>query len=130
MSAPVIQSGPVQTSEPGRLRRDLKTLALFIRVFCDGCHRAREHQPVTLKTHDVTAIHGAELELCAECRKLLAHSFVMRSRCPLDPKPACKKCPQHCYAPRYREQIREVMRYSGTRLVLTGRLDYLYHLLW
>jgi len=41
----------------------------------------------------------------------------------------CKHCPEHCYAPRYRAQIREVMRYSGPRLVLRGRLDYLWHLL-
>ena len=53
-----------------------------------------------------------------------------RSRCPLDPKPACKHCPVHCYHPTYRQNIREVMRYSGRRLVLSGRLDMLYHLLF
>ena len=67
-------------------------------------------------------------QLCPACRKLLAHAFVQRSHCPLDPKPACKKCPTHCYAPKYRAQIREVMKYSGRRLGLRGRLDYLFGL--
>jgi hypothetical protein len=48
----------------------------------------------------------------------------------MDPKPACKHCPQHCYAPRYRDEIREVMRYSGRKLVMSGRVDYLVHLLF
>jgi hypothetical protein len=95
-------------------RKDLKTLALFIRV----------------KTHDVTAIAGRELVLCESCRKLLAHAFVKRSHCPMHPKPACKHCPSHCYHPAYRAQIREVMRFSGRKMVLGGRLDYLFHLLF
>jgi hypothetical protein len=48
----------------------------------------------------------------------------------MDPKPACKHCPSHCYHPDYRKRIREVMRYSGRNMVLGGRLDYLYHLLF
>ena len=77
----------------------------------------------------MTAIHGKPLHLCAACTKLLSHSFVKRRSCPLDPKPACKRCPTHCYAPFYRAQIREVMKVSGRKFVLRGRLDYLLHLL-
>jgi hypothetical protein len=39
----------------------------------------------------------------------------------------CKKCPAHCYAPGYRERIREVMRFSGQYLVKHGRLDLIVH---
>ncbi len=83
-----------------------------------------------LKTHDVTTLARGKLTLCADCTRLLAHALVKRSHCPLDPKPACKHCPQHCYHPKYRAAIREVMRYSGRRLVLSGRLDYFIHLLF
>ena len=115
---------------PRALRRDLKILAQFVRIYCDHRHPQSEKEPLHLRTHDVAAIAGREVVLCANCRKLLAHSFVKRTGCPLDPKPACRRCPAHCYLPKYRAAIREVMRYSGTRLVLSGRLDYLYHLLF
>jgi hypothetical protein len=32
-------------------------------------------------------------------------------------KPACKDCPTHCYAPKEREAIREVMRWTGPRMM-------------
>jgi hypothetical protein len=112
------------------IRKDLKTLALFIRVYCKHRHAEADKSPVALKTHDVTAIAGRELVLCESCGKLLAHAFVKRSHCPMDPKPACKHCPSHCYHPEYRAQIREVMRFSGRKMVLGGRLDYLFHLLF
>jgi hypothetical protein len=111
-----------------KLRHDLKVLAVFIRIYCETRHRGTEQKVVTLKTHDLAALHGRPLRLCPACRKLLTHAFVKRTACPLDTKPMCKKCPQHCYAPRYREQIRAVMRYSGRRLLFSGRLDYLFHL--
>ncbi len=112
------------------VRKDLKTLALFIRIYCKKKHPDAPKAEVQLKTHDVQDIAGAPMELCPECTKLLAHAFVKRSRCPMDPKPACKHCPNHCYHPDYRARIREVMKFSGKHLVLTGRLDYLFHLLF
>lgn len=112
------------------LKRDLKTLAMFIHVYCRYRHKETEKWPVSMKTHDVTAIAGRQLVLCSECQKLLTHAFTKRTHCPMDPKPACKHCPSHCYHPDYRAKIREVMKYSGKRMVLTGRLDYLYHLLF
>ena len=41
--------------------------------------------------------------------------------------PMCKKCETHCYAPGYRERIREVMRFSGLYMVKHGRLDLMFH---
>jgi hypothetical protein len=113
-----------------RLRRDLKTLTKFIRVYCRYRHTDEPKHRVSLKTHDVETIAGGPVLLCDTCRKLLAHALVKRSRCPMEPKPACRQCPDHCYHPIYRHQIREVMKYAGPRLVLSGRLDYLYHLLF
>lgn len=112
------------------LKRDLKTLAVFIDMYCRYKHADAPKSALELKTHDVRDIVGREISLCEECRKLLAHAWVKRSNCPMDPKPACKHCPNHCYHPTYRQQIREVMKSSGRRMVLGGRLDYLYHLLF
>ncbi len=112
------------------LKRDLKTLGRFIDVYCRHRHQNVPKSPVCLKTHDVEAIVGRSLRLCAQCAKLLAHAFTKRSNCPLEPKPACRHCPQHCYHCEWRLRIQEVMKYSGMRLVLSGRIDYLYHLLF
>ncbi len=113
-----------------QLARDLKTLALFIRLYCDQKHADATKSKIELKSHDLEAIAGHSIELCPECAKLLMHSFVKRTQCPMDPKPACKHCPRHCYHPDYRARIREVMKYSGMKMVLGGRLDYLFHLLF
>jgi hypothetical protein len=116
-------------SDP-EIRKDLKTLALFIKIYCANQHTVLPKSPVSLRTHDVAAIAGREVCLCPACAKLLAHAFVKRTHCPMDPKPACKHCPNHCYHPTYRQQIRQVMRYSGRKMLLGGRLDYLFHLLF
>jgi len=113
-----------------KLQRDLKVLVSFVTLYCRGLHRDAEKLPFALDRYPLPPGNTRPPRLCAECRKLLAHAIVKRTHCPLDPKPACKKCPVHCYSPAYRAKMREVMRYSGRKLVLSGRLDYLWHLLF
>jgi hypothetical protein len=113
-----------------QLRKDLRVLARFILVYCEGLHPASERAAVELKSVDVSGLLGEPVHLCPSCARLLAHAVTKRLHCPLDPKPACKHCPQHCYHPGYRAAIREVMKYSGRRLVIRGRIDYLLHLLF
>jgi hypothetical protein len=111
-----------------KVQKDLKTLALFIEIHCKGHHYNRE--PVVPVVHKIEFSFGKPLALCPNCTRLLTHAIVKRMHCPMDPKPACKHCPNHCYAPTYRAQIRDVMRYSGKHMVLHGRVDYLLHLLF
>lgn len=89
--------------------KDIRVLASFIGVYCRGKHRSPKG------------------ELCPECRGLMEYARMKREKCPLDPKPACKHCPIHCYGKAQRAAIREVMAYSGRRLLLRGRLDLLWH---
>lgn len=112
------------------VKKDLKTLATFISIYCNCNHPEDEKSVITMPQHDISAIAGKEVVLCGECRKLLLHAFVKRSNCPLDPKPMCKHCPVHCYAPSYRARIQEVMRFSGRKMVRGGRVDMLLHLLF
>jgi len=76
------------------------------------------------------ALAGREVCLCPACARLLAHAMTKRTHCPMDPKPACKHCSKHCYNPVYREQIQRIMKYSGRKLLLSGRLDYLVRMLF
>jgi hypothetical protein len=119
-----------QKSKSPTLDRDIKVLTSFIGLFCRERHPEREKKPVELPGLRAPLTKRPPPDLCSDCGKLLAHAIVKRTYCELDPKPACKKCPRHCYAPKYRAQIREIMRYSGRRMVLRGRLDYLLHLLF
>ena len=111
------------------ITKDLRVLARFIEVYCNRWHRSEPRSEVSLKDLDIVSMMGRPLTLCHECTRLLAHAVYKRSHCPMHPKPACKHCPNHCYHPLYRQQIREVMKYSGRKLVLSGRLDYLWHLI-
>jgi len=113
-----------------QMDRDLKVLARFVEIYCRDRHAEADRRAVSLKRYDLGRIHGGAPTLCDDCTRLLTHAFCKRAHCPLDPKPSCKHCTQHCYHPRYRAAIRDVMRYSGRRLVLSGRLDYLIKLLF
>lgn len=124
------QVQPTAVELDPEVRRDLKTLALFISIYCRYRHENEPKTVAAMRTHDVTAIAGREISLCSQCQKLLVHAWTKRTHCPMDPKPQCKHCPSHCYHPTYRAQIREVMKFSGKKMVMGGRLDYLFHLLF
>lgn len=40
-------------------------------------------------------------------------------------KTACKDCPTHCYAPKERAKIREVMRWVGPRMLFYAPIEAL-----
>ncbi len=113
-----------------KLRHDLRVLAKFVTYYCQHQHQAAARSPVHLKPDEIDAMLGGPVDLCPDCHKLLLHACVKRSHCPMDPKPACKHCPSHCYHPTYQQKMRAVMKFSGQRMVLSGRIDYLLHLLF
>ena len=73
--------------------------------------------------------HEGNDELCEECRSLLEYSHARLSHCKFgEEKPTCKKCPVHCYKPEKREKIRQVMRWSGPRMMLYHPIIAIKHL--
>lgn len=107
-------------------RKDLRVLALFASVYC----RARHGGPRRPLQFGEPAAGAPDLDrypLCPECREFLGYAISRRLHCPLEPKPVCKHCPIHCYRPGHRQKVREIMRFSGRRLILRGRLDLLWH---
>ena len=62
--------------------------------------------------------HGTRAGLCPECAELDAYARTRSDRCPfMEPKTFCSNCKVHCYKPEMREKIREVMRFSGPRML-------------
>jgi len=106
--------------------RDIRILADFVSIFCREKHAAVAKNEFSIKDEQLQrSLDG--MVLCQDCQKLLTHGIAKRLQCPYDPKPMCKRCKTHCYAPGYREKIRKVMRFSGLYLVKHGRLDLIIH---
>jgi hypothetical protein len=103
------QADRKQAQETRRLRREKKTLRAMLNISC----RAK---------------HGTKTALCAQCQALLAYAEERIDKCPFFPeKPTCAKCPVHCYQPARREEMRQVMRYAGPRMLLRHPLLTLLH---
>ena len=63
--------------------------------------------------------HGTRGGPCDDCLDLQEYAHARLERCRYqDAKPTCARCPVHCYRPDMRERVREVMRYSGPRMML------------
>ena len=68
-------------------------------------------------------------ELCPECAELEAYARVRSDRCPfMETKTFCSNCRVHCYRPEMREKIREVMRFSGPRMLFHHPVTAVRHL--
>ena len=87
--------------------RERKLLRRFIEVYCQEHHSPPDES------------------LCDDCQDLWNYARARLEKCPMDPKPKCKDCPNHCYKIEHRQQIQEVMRFSGLYFVKRGRLDWL-----
>ena len=49
--------------------------------------------------------------------------------CPhMESKTFCSVCKTHCYAPTYREKIREIMRYGGPRMLFVSPIQVVRHM--
>ncbi len=100
-------------TDPARKRRarELKTLAVMLRMYCRA-----HHQPA-----------GA---LCADCNELLDYAARRLERCVFgDAKPTCANCLVHCYGADPRERVRQAMRWAGPRMLLRHPVLAIRHLL-
>lgn len=96
----------------GRLGREKKTLAVMLWIYC------RNH-------HD-----SIGKQLCPDCQKLAEYADQRLQKCPFGvTKGPCSQCEIHCYKPEMREQIRDVMRYSGPRMLSRHPVLALSHLI-
>jgi hypothetical protein len=119
--------GYIMNGLTSRQLKDVRILARFIQVYCQAHHGLQGGDRIELTAELQPAWGKKRLAICPECAELLEHGMKKRRLCPLDPKPACKNCHIHCYGPAYRQKIRDIMAFSGKKLLLRGRVDYLWH---
>jgi hypothetical protein len=100
-----------QDREVAHVARERKTVTAMLRIFCHAHHDGRQG-------------------LCADCSQLHAYAMCRLDRCPFGAaKPTCAACPIHCYKADRREQIRQVMRYAGPRMLWRHPMLAIRHLL-
>ena len=82
--------------------------------------REREKRTVSLMIHIYCRKkHGTKSGLCAECDELEKYAILRSDKCPfMETKTFCSNCKVHCYKPEMREKIRQVMRFSGPRMIM------------
>ena len=92
--------------------REKKTVSFMIRLYCHKNHGTRGDS------------------LCPDCAALRDYAISRSDRCPfMETKTFCSNCRVHCYKPRMREQIRQVMRFSGPRMLLYHPVMALRHVI-
>ena len=97
---------------PGRrIAREKRTVSFMLRMHCQGRH-------------------GTKTALCPDCQSLHEYSLARLAACPFNEnKPVCSKCRVHCYEPVLREKMRQVMRYSGPRMLFRHPILVIRHMI-
>ena len=92
-----------------KIEREKKVVSTMIRIYCKG--------------------KEGNAELCERCRALESYALARLDRCPFgEKKTMCKFCAVHCYNPGMKAAIKEVMRYSGPRMIFHAPWTALRHL--
>lgn len=66
--------------------------------------------------------------MCPACQELTAYARLRSEKCPfMENKTFCSNCRVHCYKPEMREKIRQVMRFSGPRMILYHPVLAIWH---
>ena len=74
--------------------------------------------------------HGSKNGLCEACAELDDYARMRSDRCPfMETKTFCSNCKVHCYKPAMREKIRDVMRFSGPRMIFHHPITAIRHVI-
>ncbi len=87
--------------ESGRVVRERKTVEEMVKLYCHQHHDTQGEK------------------LCDRCSVLLNYAFQHIEKCKFHPeKPTCRNCTVHCYSKKNKNTIKDVMRFSGQRMML------------
>ena len=94
-----------------RLEREARTIEAMLALYCRHHHASAPRES--------SAAGSSRRALCTDCAALEAYARKRLALCTYGAeKPTCVNCPIHCYGKRQREEVREVMRWSGPRMLL------------
>ena len=91
-----------------KIQKEKDVVELMIRIYCKG----HKHSGLP----------------CQSCRELIDYVNQRIERCPfMETKTYCNNCKVHCYKADMRSKIKEVMRYSGPRILFSHPLMVIDH---
>ena len=104
-----------QEAELARKRADeVDMVSQMIALYCRGNHAGAPRA----ESGATARVGRREVALCEECAELHDYACARIARCPqMATKTFCSVCPTHCYKPAMRQRVREVMRWSGPRML-------------
>lgn len=98
-------------------RDEKKLIPVMILKYCKGNHKAKRKEEGVLKKG-----------LCSECAKLNEYALFRLEKCPFKKKKGfCSFCKIHCYIPEYKAKIKDVMKYSGLRMLFSHPIFSISH---
>jgi len=101
--------GGTPSNTMSRIEKEKRTIRKMVSIYC----RSK---------------HSTDGKLCPECQEMLDYAFKRLDMCPFgEEKPPCKKCRVHCYSSDKREKIKEIMRFSGPRMLFFSPFDWIIH---
>jgi len=81
------------------LKNEKKTVKVMIQIYC-------------------SANHKQENRLCENCQSLFEYAESRIDKCKFKSQNlVCSECKVHCFRPEKREKIKEIMRYSGQKVI-------------
>ena len=93
-----------------RIDKEKDIISLMIRMYCTRKHNVKDR-------------------ICDECKSLLDYAIVRLSNCKYgNSKSSCGRCKTPCYKPEMKIKIKEVMRYSGPRIIIYKPMEFVRHL--
>lgn len=99
----------IQNKTEEKREKEKMVIGCMIEIYCSKNH-----------THKKT--------LCTECEEIKQYAYKRISCCPvMGEKTFCSNCKIHCYKPDMREKIKEIMRFSGPRMLFVHPLMALRH---
>lgn len=91
------------------MKREEKTIGAMVGIYCHG-------------------LHGTRGKLCPDCTDVFEYALKRLDKCRFQAdKPSCGNCPIHCYKPDMREKVKDIMRYSGPRMLYRHPVLALFH---
>jgi len=93
-----------------RILREKRTIRIMISMYC--------------------SLHHSSDNVCASCGDLGVYATSRIDKCMFgNSKPVCSECKVHCFNQTYRKRIRQVIRFSGPKMILKHPYLAILHLI-
>lgn len=93
-----------------RVEKEKEIISLMIKLYC-------------------RKVHASTAGPCEDCEKLLTYAHIRLSNCRYgSDKGYCGKCSTPCYKHDMKLKMKDVMRFSGPRLMIYQPLEFIRHL--